>query len=174
MPFTPYHFGPGLLFKGIAPKHFSWTGFVVAQIVIDSEVLYSIVRQQYPLHRTFHTLIGASIAGIISTFLIIGLYWLVTRTAVNSPLRCNQFWTSIRTEFSSTSGVLIGGIIGGITHVLFDSLIYPDVKPFWPLFETNPFLGFVNSNTLVTSMMVFGLIGAIFVCLWLYSESRAG
>ena len=174
MPFTPYHFGPGLLFKGIVPKHFSWTAFVVAQIVIDAEVLYFIVRQQYPLHQTFHTLIGASIAGIIAAFMIISLYWLVTRTAANSPLRSNRFWTSICTEFSSTSGVLIGSISGGITHLLFDSLIYPDVKPFWPFSEANPFLGFVNSNTLVTSMMVAGLIGAILVCLWLYSEIRSG
>lgn len=174
MPFTPYHFGPGLLFKGIVPKHFSWTAYVAAQIVIDAEVLYFIIRQQYPLHRTFHTLIGASIAGMISAFMIISLYWLVTRTVATSPLRINKFRTLICTDFSSAHGVLISSGIGGITHLLFDSLIYPDVKPVWPFSEANPFLDFVNSNTLISSMVVAGLIGTILICLWLYINIRAG
>lgn len=40
MPITPFHFGPGLLGKGLLPAKLSVTAFVAAQIVIDCESAY--------------------------------------------------------------------------------------------------------------------------------------
>ena len=64
MPITPFHFGPGLLVKGLAPRAFSLTTFVAAQIVIDFESLYHLVRRDWPVHRTMHTLVGGTTVGI--------------------------------------------------------------------------------------------------------------
>ncbi len=64
MPFTPFHFGPGLLAKSVLPRHYSWTAFVVSQVVIDCETLYYLVQRAYPVHRTLHTFLGGTLAGL--------------------------------------------------------------------------------------------------------------
>ncbi len=37
MPMTPFHVGPGLVFKAVAPRHFSLAVFVGVNVVIDLE-----------------------------------------------------------------------------------------------------------------------------------------
>src|SRR5262252_2406583 len=64
MPFTPYHFGPGLFVKGLAARWFSWIAFVAVQVVIDCETLYYLERREYPIHRTLHTFLGGTLAGL--------------------------------------------------------------------------------------------------------------
>ena len=63
MPFTPFHYGPGLLIKGLLPRHFSLTTFVATQVPIDCEPFYYMIRNEYPVHRELHTLIGATLLG---------------------------------------------------------------------------------------------------------------
>ena len=65
MPITPYHFGPGLFLKGLGPRHFSFVAFAGTQVVIDLETLYSILIGEYPLHRTLHSLVGATVIGAL-------------------------------------------------------------------------------------------------------------
>ena len=40
MPVTPFHLGPGIALKSVAPRHFSFTIFAFTQILIDLEALY--------------------------------------------------------------------------------------------------------------------------------------
>jgi hypothetical protein len=56
MPFTPLHFGPGLIVKAAVPGQFSLTAYTLANIAVDLEPLCHIVRRDYPLHGPFHTL----------------------------------------------------------------------------------------------------------------------
>ena len=69
MPFTPFHFGPGLALKGVAAPVFSWSAFAAAQVLIDCETLYYLVRQEYPVHRFFHSFLGATAAGLVAAIL---------------------------------------------------------------------------------------------------------
>ena len=55
MPATPFHFGPGLLIKAVAPHQFSVAAYSVAQVVIDLESGYHLLRGDYPVHRQAHT-----------------------------------------------------------------------------------------------------------------------
>ena len=64
MPFTPFHFGPALALKAVAPRAFSWTAFVASQVVIDCEPLYYMLRGDYPVHRVLHWFVGATGAGL--------------------------------------------------------------------------------------------------------------
>jgi len=43
MPFTPFHFGPGLVFNAAAPRQANWLTFCVANIIIDLEPAYYIL-----------------------------------------------------------------------------------------------------------------------------------
>jgi len=169
MPFTPFHFGPGLLFKGCAPKHFSFTTFVASQVVIDSEVLYYLGINEYPLHRTLHTLLGATVAGTLAAGIVLGGRWAVNKFAPKLGRLVPARWTTIRSE-SSTIGIWIGGLVGGISHVLLDSLIYQDVHPFWPWTDANPLLGWVGQSPLLDACVIAGGIGLAMVGFWLARE----
>ena len=64
MPFTPFHVGPGAAIKAIMPRHFSFTVFCFAQIVTDIETAFYLLRGEYPLHRIFHTYLGATVVAM--------------------------------------------------------------------------------------------------------------
>ncbi len=73
MPLTPFHFGPGLLAKACSPRRFWLSSFVVANVLIDVEVLYFLYHRSPPLHRTLHTYAGGLGMGLVAaaaTFLV--------------------------------------------------------------------------------------------------------
>jgi membrane-bound metal-dependent hydrolase YbcI (DUF457 family) len=162
VPFTPFHFGPALLFKGCIPKHSSFTTFVLSQVVIDSEVLYYMSVNEYPLHRALHTLPGAALAGSLAAVIVLGCRWAIRRSAPKSGKLFHSRFPTIRSE-SSTIGIWIGGLVGGVSHVLLDSLIYQDVHPFWPWTEANPLLGMVGASVLLDACVIAGAIGLVMV-----------
>src|SRR5438105_15789650 len=65
MPFTPFHFGPGAALKAAAPAHFSFTVFCYSQIVTDLESGFYLFRGEYPVHRFFHTYVGATLVALV-------------------------------------------------------------------------------------------------------------
>jgi hypothetical protein len=172
MPFTPYHFGPGLFAKGLAARWFSWITFVAVQVVIDCETLYHAIRHEYPLHRTLHTFLGATLTGIAVAGLLLGC-----KRVLSSLLpRLRNWFQERRPSLGSevtTAGILAGGIIGGASHPLLDGLMHPDIRPFLPWTSANPLLDAISVNTLHDVCMVTGIIGFAAVWIWLYIESRS-
>ena len=154
MPFTPFHFGPGLAAKAVVPERFSWTAFAAAQVLIDCETLYNILTRQYPLHRTLHTFIGATAAGLAAGA---GLVWLF-RTAPRLRTLIEERAPSMRSELGSAA-LLIGGVVGGASHPLFDGLMHSDVRPFLPWTQANPLLGAVGAGALHLGCLLAGLAG---------------
>src|SRR6266852_2949709 len=126
MPVTPFHFGIGAPIKAIAPNRFSWGVFCFAQAVADSEVVYAALRGQYPLHRFFHTYLGAVVVALISV-------------AVGRPLgsaltrRCNaRLEPRLQASLPVPEGVTwfaaaTGALIGAFSHVLLDSFLHADM-----------------------------------------------
>jgi hypothetical protein len=43
MPFTPYYFGPAVIFKAAVPAKLSTTAFIGTQIAIDCEILWHLL-----------------------------------------------------------------------------------------------------------------------------------
>ena len=60
---TPIHILAAVPIKIIFPKHFSLLWFTIVNVLIDIEVLYYIIANEWPIHRFFHSLIGVSIMG---------------------------------------------------------------------------------------------------------------
>ena len=71
MPVTPFHFGPGLALKGVAAPVFSWSAFAAAQALIDCETVYYLLNREYPVHRFFHSFVGATAAGVTAALLFL-------------------------------------------------------------------------------------------------------
>ena len=73
-PFTPFHFGLGLLLKAAMPRHFGFIAFAATQVVIDLETLYHLIRQEWPLHRVMHSYVGATTVGILVGLLTFAVF----------------------------------------------------------------------------------------------------
>jgi hypothetical protein len=128
MPITFFHFGPGTAIHAIAPKHVSFLTFCSANVLIDIEPLYYMVTRQYPLHRFFHTYIGATII-MIATVLIffVGL-------KLSSQIRLpNLFqWQSL-----NPLPIWLGAVAGSYSHIVFDSVMHSDIAPLSPFSDVN-------------------------------------
>jgi membrane-bound metal-dependent hydrolase YbcI (DUF457 family) len=165
LPFTPFHFGPGLALKGVAAPVFSWSAFAAAQVLIDCETLYYLVRQEYPVHRFFHSFLGATAAGLVAAIVCL----VIVRTSALdvagrfAPLMGST--STARAELSSL-GILLGGLAGGLSHPFLDGIMHPDVRPFMPWSDNNPFLGLIGAAQLHLACIAAALLGAVGVTLW--------
>jgi membrane-bound metal-dependent hydrolase YbcI (DUF457 family) len=150
MPITPFHFGPGAALHAVAPRFVSFLAFCAANVLIDIEPLYYLLTRQYPLHRFFHTYIGAAIVAA-STAAILAVSIRVAR-ALRLP---NTFdWHDL-----GMRAVAVGAIAGTFSHVLLDSVMHPDIKPFAPFSDSNPLLGVVPLQALHWSCVGSGIAG---------------
>jgi hypothetical protein len=164
VPVTPFHFGPGLLFKAAAPRHVSLSAFVVSQVIIDVESGYHLLRGDWPVHRLLHTLPLATLVGLVSGALV----WGATR------LPWVRDWVAGEPRLASETAArpaLVGGLLGGLTHPIFDGIMHSDMQPFWPVSSDNPLLGLIGLGALHLGCMAAGAIGA--TVLWLRRAPNA-
>lgn len=154
MPFTPFHFGPGALLHAVAPRHVSFLSFVAANVVIDFESLYNLVLDRRPVHAFLHTYIGATliVAVVIGAFL--GCRWFAERYWFPNILG----WREL-----TTSQVIVGAALGAMTHVVFDSIMHPDMRPLSPFSEGNALLGVVSLGVLHRGCVLAGAAALMIV-----------
>jgi membrane-bound metal-dependent hydrolase YbcI (DUF457 family) len=164
LPVTPFHFGPGLALKGAAAPVFSWSAFAAAQVVIDCETIYYMVSGEYPVHRFFHSFLGAAVAGLVTAvlFLVIVHASFISFPRLIVPLTTTA---TARGEISSL-GALLGGLTGGLSHPLLDGIMHPDVRPFMPWTDYNPFLGLIGLAPLHLAYIASAIFGGIGLALW--------
>jgi membrane-bound metal-dependent hydrolase YbcI (DUF457 family) len=164
LPITPFHFGPGLALKGVAAPVFSWSAFAVAQVVIDCETIYYMINSEYPVHRFFHSFLGAALAGLLTAalFLVVVHASFIGFPRLIVPLTA----TSTARGEISVLGVLLGGLVGGLSHPLLDGIMHPDVRPFMPWTDYNPFLGLIGLVPLHLACFASAVLGAVGVALW--------
>lgn len=162
MPATPFHFGPGLLVKAAAPRQFSVAAFSVAQIVIDIESGYHLLRGDYPVHRQAHSFLLGGLIGLLCGLIVsrVGVRLLRPRDAIPEALGAE-----VRMPIAAMSGVL-----GGIFHSVLDGIMHPDIRPFRPFTDANPLYGLVSDRVIYLFCIITGLVGAALLLAW---ERRA-
>jgi membrane-bound metal-dependent hydrolase YbcI (DUF457 family) len=128
MPITPFHFGPGAAIHAVAPKHVSFLAFCAANVLIDIEPLYYMLTGQYPLHRFFHTYVGASLITLATVLIFLAALKLASRFRLPDLLQ----WQSL-----SSRAIWLGAAIGSYSHIVFDSVMHADITPLFPFSETN-------------------------------------
>ena len=149
MPFTPFHFGPGLLLKSAAPRRVSFSAFAITQVAIDIEPLYYILRQDPHAHRAAHTVWGGGAIG-----LAVGLaVWAIGRRWAVKP-------GSATDAEVQRAPALLGGLIGGVSHALLDGLMHHDMHPLRPLADTQCVLDPGGVAAVYLGCAIAGLLGA--------------
>ena len=152
MPATPFHLGPGLLVKAAAPRQFSMAAYSLAQVVIDLESGYYLLRGEYPVHRQAHTFFLGGLIGLLCGLIVsqIGEWWARPRDLVPEPLAAEY-----RLPIAAVSG-----IFGGLFHSVLDGIMHADIRPFRPFTDANPLYGLVSLRVLYLFCIITGLVGA--------------
>jgi hypothetical protein len=161
--------------KAVARRHFSLRIFALAQISIDLEAARGTFLSAHPLHGPLHSLIGATLAGLVAAVLGRRVF-----NVLNLPLRTflgqvegMPAWLVEEVVPITWVAALIGGVTGGISHVLLDAIIHPDVSPFWPFSASNPFLTDSSFYLMHYACALLGLVGSL-AWLTLAWHSRRG
>lgn len=152
MPFTPYHFGPALVAKGLLKNRFCIITFALSQVIIDLESLFYLLQNDWPVHRFFHTYVGATLAIIIS---------IVLAKPLLRVLKLAATWKA----------TLIAGIFGGYSHIILDSIMHRDIQPLSPFVESNELLEIMSISALHNFCIYSGVLGLVIIG-WQFFKSK--
>jgi hypothetical protein len=160
MPITPFHFGPGLLFKAYAPARVSWLAFALANILIDLEPIIYFLFTGDPAHRHLHSYIGATAVAAVSVFpgRLLAECWLRWWNRHLNPAQARWLGTSTRVPLSAA---IAGAVLGSFSHILLDSFMHADMLPSWPWAAGNGLLYQVSVDHLHLLCAGAGLWGAL-------------
>ena len=153
MPVTPFHFGPGLLLKGVVPRWCSWTAFVASNVVIDIESAYYLMHGEWPVHRRLHTFVGAGLVGVGVALL------LIAARRVLPKLRAR-----IGAELAPV-GIVVGAMAGALTHPVLDGIMHDDIEPLRPWSANNPLHLVISVAALHEACLGAALLGAVLLFL---------
>ena len=164
MPFTPFHLGPAFCLGVPFRSYVHAPTFILANVVLDFEPLLVLTfGLNYPLHGYLHTFLAAIVLGFafgLGMFLIerrLRPLYETLQLEPEAPLKRSLF--------------TIAGVAGTLLHVLFDSPIYSDIRPFYPL-NLNPLYGSVSSSDIFLITFVMGIFGIAFYILILLLKVR--
>lgn len=137
MPFTPFHFGPHATAALPLNRYIDIPVFIAANIVIDIEpMLVMLLGLNYPLHGYCHTLFVGGLMGVVFGCAAYPFGTLIGK---------GMFRLSL--PYSATlAKMALSGMLGAWLHVLFDAVIYGEIRPFYPLSSMNPLFGMVSSD----------------------------
>ncbi len=116
---------------GLWAKRDLFYGFVLGNVAIDTEVAARFLFGMDTLHGVFHTLMCA-VALTLS-------FWCV----------------------SKYTACAVGMGIGGVSHVLLDSIVHTDVKPFAPLSDWSPLYGLLSWHQTEVLCLIIAAIGIL-------------
>jgi membrane-bound metal-dependent hydrolase YbcI (DUF457 family) len=149
MPFTPFHFGPALFFGLLLVRYINFPTFLIASVIVDIEpFLVLFLGLNYPLHGFLHSFLGGSLVAIILSLLMIKLDKKIQKVT--------EFF-KLKQKFSS-KGIWLAAFSGIYLHILFDSPLYMDIKPFYPS-GSNPFY----NNSVFVGFEIYTLCVLLFL-----------
>ena len=154
MPFTPYHFGPALGFGLPLRKFMHAPTFILANVIVDVEpLLVLFLGLRYPLHGYLHTFLLAFLVGLALGYVM----FLLERFF--HPLY--KVFLLESDETLNLKSFLVAGVLGTTLHVLLDSSLYSEMRPFYPL-TINPLYNPAFSLEVYSFCVWMGIIGIIF------------
>ncbi len=156
--------GPGLLIKAVLQGSFSLMVFGWAQIVMDIQPLIALLNRQEDIHGFTHTYIGATLLAVFSA--TTGKYLSELGLIL---LRISNAANPIKISWAVT---ITSAFIGTFSHVLLDSIMHHDIKPFYPLTDYNFMLHMIEKGEVYKYCTYSGLVGAALYYLVMYLAAK--
>lgn len=161
MPFTPFHMGVGLVAKAVAGRHFSVLTFGIAQVAMDIEPLVGMLRQSEVLHGPTHTYLGAVPIALVAAAVT---PWLCGPLLArwNAEVRHYGMPWLLEETLWKPHVVVLSALAGTFSHVLLDSVMHLDIRPWAPWSDANGLYNIIPLSTLhllCTAGMVVGSLG---------------
>lgn len=154
MPFTPFHLGPAIGLGLPLRRYLHTPTFIVASVILDIEPFLVLqYNLNYPLHGYLHTFILALFVGLLLGYVAFLLesklkpVFKVFLLETDKDLRLRSF--------------LLAGASGTMLHVLLDSPLYTDIRPFYPL-AANPLYDPSLSLGIYTFCVWTGIFGLVY------------
>lgn len=144
MPFTPFHMGPGLLAKAIAPNHISLQAFALSQIAMDIEAAVGMARGSDVLHGWTHTFHGS--------LLVVGATAVVWKLIEGRRL---YRWTLPTIGWKQLA---ITMVVGAWTHVALDAFIHRDMVAVRELMGLERIATHAQAEATCLAMAISGVI----------------
>ena len=130
MPFTPFHLGPALFLGLLLFRFADFPTLLIASVILDLEPFAVLVLGlNYPLHGFFHSFLGGTIVAVV-----LGLIMLRLGGTARGLLKALGLEQS-----PSRQTIMLGSFLGVYSHIILDSPLYADIRPFFPS-SVNPFL----------------------------------
>jgi hypothetical protein len=154
MPFTPFHFGPALLLGLPLRKYVHAPTFIVANVIVDVEpFLVLVLGLRYPLHGYFHTFLLAFLVGLAFGYVMFLLERVIRPLYKVFLLEADNVLT--------LKSFVVAGVCGTWLHVLLDSPLYTDIRPFYPI-TANPLFNPALSLGVYSLCVWMGITGIIY------------
>jgi hypothetical protein len=154
MPFTPFHLGPALSFGLPLRKYMHTPTFVVANVIVDVEpFLVLFLGLNYPLHGYLHTFFLAFFVGLALGYVMFYL------EKIFHPIF--KMLLLEKDQTLNLRSFLAPGVLGTLFHVLLDSPLYSDIRPFYPL-TINPLYNPSLTSEVYSFCVWMGILGIVF------------
>lgn len=152
MPFTPLHLGPNSWIGILLLRVVDFPALLISGVIVDIEPIFILFfNLNYPFHGFFHSFLGSSILAVL-TAVILYLFKGKIKKIMAIPKLVQD---------SSFLKILLTSFFGVWLHVLLDSPLYRDIKPFYPL-GNNPFYGWFSLRQIYLFCGLSFLIGILF------------
>jgi membrane-bound metal-dependent hydrolase YbcI (DUF457 family) len=138
--------------------------YSLAQVVIDIESGFYLLRDEYPVHRQAHTFLMGGLIGFVCGLVVsrIGRSWARPRDVVPEVLAAE-----FRLPIAAMSG-----IFGGVFHSVLDGIMHADIRPFRPFTDANPLYEIVSLRVLYLFCIITGLVGGVLILAQLRRQRR--
>ncbi len=154
MPLTPFHLGPALGLGLPLRRRLHLPSLILASVILDLEpLLVLFFGLRYPLHGYLHTFLFAVPAGLFLGYVMFLLEGHL------KPLY-KIFLLEVG-GVSSLISFLFAGILGVGLHVLLDSPLYADIRPFYPM-TANPLHNPYITSWIYILCVLMGAFGVVY------------
>ncbi len=166
MPFTPYHIGPalGISLWDYKKKRIDIAAAILGSIIIDVRAMYIWFFSSGNFHDgPFHTFLGAIILGVLTGCLV---------HLFRNPLQKVLEFFHWQQDTTLLNKILTASSMA-ILHIILDSFLYTDIRPFWPFSLTNPFLGIFSTDQIQIFCIIGYFVGiAEYIGFWIWKYSN--
>lgn len=150
MPFTPFHFGFGVIVFALCP-FVDIVAILIGTVIIDIEGILYLLFKIGVEHGYTHSLLGVMIYLIPCTFFS-WLFFKIYKKVTKMDYRFN--WI--------LSGV--SSLIGLISHVVFDGSLYPEMMIFYPFSQVSGHIfGLMSIQTAYVLLAVLFGVGLVII-----------